>query len=271
MLFFKTTIIIFVYTVAATAKASERTERYRKLLAQEQRVEALDDIAREFSLGPWPQETIKEFKSGQREIGETFISERAQHLYEVGVSLTYKGDNSAVRSLIGASQVESENLKILLSLARSYLSQSDCAGASESINKITKNFFLLEEKYILAGQLLVCKKKLDELSEQIVPAESFSPPYRVHAMILSLRAAEVVRDVSLIKTLGLELSKTEPQMPESYYWLWKYELKKSARKDYGDRYLSLCQNLSTKIKRKFYMEPILCSSVEEVRGASEKT
>ena len=239
------------------------------LLAQNQRLEALESIASEYSLGPWPLEVIGQFKSAQREVGETFFSERAQHLYEVGVSQTYKGDVGAVRSLAGALEIEPENLKILLTLGRNHLSQGNCAQVTEIVDKIVKNYFLLEERYILSGQLLVCKKKLEELRELILPPEFFSPPYRLYAMILSLRAAEVAKDISLIKTLGLELTKTEPQLPESYYWLWKHEPKKSLRKEYSDRYLSLCQNWSAKEKRKYYLEPILCNLVEEVRGSND--
>lgn len=259
------------FAAAIFVFASERPGQYRNLLLLENRSEALSQLIKDYSLGPWPIDAGAEFKLSQREIGESFLSERAQHLYQVGLSLTYKGDTSAEQSLLGALEIEPENLKILVALAKNYLGRSNCAKAEEIISKLSKNYFLLEEKYILSGQLLVCRNKLVELNEHLIPTQNFLLPHKTYAMILSLRAAEANKDIGLIKSIALELIQLEPQMPESYYWLWKYEVRKNTRKDYGDRYLALCQSISVKEKKRFYLEPVLCSAVDEVRGANEKS
>jgi tetratricopeptide (TPR) repeat protein len=255
-------------------------ETYRDIIRKAQNLSLQKDRAQAISLlvGAMKKESKKNI-SAQREIAETlsqaaqvFYSDKTQQLYELALSVQASDLSAALAKLQEASRLEPDNVSIEIALARLLVASSDCGGAANRLNKFQDLFFAVEELRLLSSQISLCQGRTDKHPATKSPADQknsglavFWQAIEIENLLKLGNAAKALEDAE-------GLHKSEPQFPEAVYWIWRSELELKRRPEKSaQKYLNLCKTLTSRQRRQYLQEPLLCRRTVEVETFLKKT
>lgn len=253
---------------AAKGTSSEKDiiERAAQLGARKERKQALELLSHSLA-----KETNKktsayrEILTAFEEIALTFYSDKAQQLYELGLSLRMTNPTAALQRLTEASRIEADNVLLRIEKSRLQAALGDCSKADELSRELLKEAPVLEAAQLLAAQTAVCQSEYDRANALRGEVEIKSSTMAIQW--LSLEAHQAMKQNQHHKVLDLvtQMKKLEPRFPETDYWQWRAEraLKKDSEKS-AQSYLNSCKSLSPRLAREFSSEVNLCSRIAEV-------
>lgn len=269
--------VLIVGLNAVTARAAN-TETYRDIIEkaqtlslQKERGHAVQllnsSIARESKKTAAPKELV----SALEDVASLFLSDKAQQLFELALSLRANEPQMALQKLADAGKIEPDNLQIQLEQFRVSSILGNCNEAGAAVLKLYEALSTLEVVRLAATQAQLCRNQLDEAQKL---RASFD--YRKSTLMpvwMATDAEILLRQKKGEKALeGLALAqKQDPQFPESFYWQWRAEqdLKKASEKA-GLKYVALCKSLSPRAYRQYLNEAFLCRRVQEVETSLKK-
>jgi thioredoxin-like negative regulator of GroEL len=226
----------------------------------------VNGIKKESKKGQVPKELLQTLE----EVSSIFYSDKAQQLFETGISLKTSDPQTAASKLNEALRSEPENLAVQSELIRLQLYSSDCAGAQKQIKKIQEANPYNEALKLHLGQTFICMGSF-ELFDQLYVLEGKKSQYQCFWGVAEaeklFKKAEYTKAYEKLKNLETYCK----QFPERSYWLWKIESElKYNNETTGQNYVSACKKLSIKQSREFAMDPNLCRRLVEVESVIKK-
>ncbi|XGC80907.1 tetratricopeptide repeat protein [Bdellovibrio bacteriovorus] len=241
-------------------------EKAYNLSLQRDRQQALNILANALQKENRPQ-AIAELKKTISEVGHIFFSDKAQQLFETGVSLRKNEVSQALDKVIEASRIEPDNFSIIKEQARLLVAKGDCKNAQELVQKqlwvlpYDEEFKLsLAQAYACLGKWADYQKLADTVAIKKSPLQKFWSVLEADKYISGknlARAQEVLTN----------LKKSDEKYPEISYWLWKFDLaQKRNNLDIAQKYVMTCKNISANQYRQYMIDPMLCRHLTEVEG-----
>lgn len=269
------TVALFFVAVSAWGAGEtykDLIEKAYNLSLQKDRAQAVNILTGAMKRESKKSLAQKELAGALEQVSKVFYSDKAQQLYELGLSLKNTDPGTAVAKLQEASRLEPDNMSIEIALGRQALANGDCDGASGRIAKQRELFQALEELRLLAAQVSLCQGKLDDYVSLRNPQDLKISV--LNLFWLSAEAEYLLKSANPSKSQDVvqTMIKINPAFPEASYWKWKseIELKQKAEKS-AQRYLSLCKTINSRLQRDFLAEPLLCRRTTEVETFLKKT
>lgn len=199
------------------------------------------------------------------QIAKTFFTDKGQRKFESARAMMWDDPDTSVSQLKLALEDEDDNLDILNHLARVYLFKQDCGQATATTKRAREMNPFNGEAFVLEIAGLACSRKFEELREAAKVAPKLDKSQA--SALAYLLALDSLKQNLWKKTQesAKRLMEELPGFPESHL-LWA-----RAAEGLGDdptsgfeRYVSLCKALDVKVRRKFWFEPRMCTSLIEV-------
>ena len=257
------------------ASASNSREGYRDIIAKAQNLSLQKDRSQainllKLALKKEPKKGIaqKELTQALINLTSMFFSEKAQQLYELGLSLRVSDPILAQTKLLESQKAEVDNLAIEIAIFRLSISQNECAGVVEKATKNKELMPYLEELRLVYAQALICVGKFDEYS---LLKTANDPKQLTLEEFWNIAELEYLYRSGQGKKALDQSSSLEKEIPEIYYWRWRAEVDQKLKPEKSaQKYINLCKTLNSRRARELIYEPNLCRRTTEVETFLKK-
>lgn len=239
-------------------------EKAHNLSLQKDRQQALSILVAAIKRETKPA-AITELKRTVQEISGLFFSDKAQQLYEVGVSLRRTDLPQAQIKVAEAARIEPDNSTIVNELSRLLIAKGDCSGALDNVGKQMKISPYDEELKLTWAQAMICQGNFKEVTKTFESKEVTRSGHQ--KFWLSLDIDKSLREKNLTKAQESlsALQKLDPRYPEISYWTWKIDaLNKKINLEAAQKYVMSCKNISASQYRQYMIDPMLCRRMTEI-------
>lgn len=269
-----TLVVALFFSINASGVDSPKQavkETYRDIIDKAYNLSLQKDRSQAISLilGALKRETKKsgpqkELIQALDQVSKVFMGDKAQQQYELALSLKFSEPNLALTKLIEASRLEPENASIEAAIAQQQMMLGDCDGASARIGKNKDLSVYLEDWKLLTAQSALCENKFENYISSKTGAD-LKGPLAVYWSTLEVEYLYRSGQLAKGKEFLGNLSKLDPQFPETFYWNWKImtALKQKSDRD-AQKYLNTCKTLNSRQQRAYSAEPFLCRRTTEV-------
>jgi predicted Zn-dependent protease len=275
--FFKRAILWVALFFQATSLASQagKTESYQDIIGKAQNLILQQDRkqAQNLLLAALKKEkkpvAIEAVRQSLRDLSQTFLSDKAQQLYEASSAAFFTDAAASQNSLNEAKKIEPENTEIRQLDLLHFLRANQCEAAQAEIEKISHLLPHFEEFRLIKARKDLCLGSFAAVESALSNIDKKSPHLRFWtslAMELHFRRGQFSKAVE-----ALASQSAQDPLPELTYWRFKSELEmKNKVETLGQKYLSVCKNIGPRQRREFLLEPHLCSRVQEVESFLKK-
>jgi hypothetical protein len=234
----------------------------RELLGQRNRTEAIAELLTALKMEKklaYKQAIEKELKQAQ----EIFFTDKGLQSYESAEAKRIEQETSALSLYKEAQKLEGDNTLILLGLVYTYLQTNACAKAEETITLITNETTLNEMHRLLQLYLRSCKDALSLSTEDLNIARQLKE-YKIFGISTYLKSLCQVPIPDQCFVTAKELMNLDKDYASGYYYAW-LALKDTGTEgvDYAQKYLTICNNLTYGVKRKYQWDFELCKNKVE--------
>lgn len=241
-------------------------EKAHNLSLQRDRQQALNILTTAIRRETKPA-AIAELKKTVSEVANFFFSDKAQQLFEVGVSLRKTDLSQALSKLNEAVRIEPDNAAIVTELARLMIGKNDCSNAAEILAKQAKLSPFEEELRIAQAQAHLCQNQLAEAVKLIESKENLKSPNQKFWLSLEVDRHIREKNVSKAQESWSNLSKIDSKYPELSYWTWKLDsIAKKSNPEAAQKYVMTCKNISASQYRQYMIDPMLCRRISDLEG-----
>lgn len=236
------------------------------LSLQKDRPQALHILLNAIRKETRPQ-NIADLKKAVTEVATIFLSDKAQQLFETGVSLRKNDLSQALEKVTEASRMEPDNFTIINEMARLLTAKGDCRAAQEVVQPQLNLVNFDEELKLSLAQALACQGKwtaYQKLTDTVAIKKS---PQQKFWLVLEIDKFLTAKNHSKAQDVLNSLKKMDPNYPEYLYWTWKISLAfKRKNTEDAHKYVMACKNVSANQYRQYMIDPMLCRRVTEVEN-----
>lgn len=267
------TALSFSSFQALSQVKNSRSETYKDIIEkaynlslQKDRAQALNILAASIQKETRPQ-AVTELKRAVDEISHIFFSDKAQQLFESGISLRRNDLSQSFDKLSEASRIEPDNFLIVYELARVMIARGDCKNAQELIQKHMQLIKFDEGLKLTSAQALACQGKWTEMQKLYDPQAIKRSPMAKYWQVLEVEKNISSKNVAKIQESLTNLKKTDEKYPELFYWLWRsHQIQKTVEAEDAQKYVMACKNISANQYRQYMIDPMLCRRVHDVES-----
>ena len=236
------------------------------LLAQRQRTLALQKLMEiPNEPGGLPP---REAQDAIERVGTYFLSDHAQQLFELGISLKISDPSTAQTKMNEAARLEPDNLSVLIESYRIQGLLGECSTALTKLQSLPKAYFFWEPLNLLKAQLLVCSNQYGSL-EGLRPLDLRKS--KMKSFWEGVEAERLFKSGKFEEALQLTNSAIQ-ENPELYYWRGVSEAQlKIAPEGSYQKYSAACRKLTGRTARELSPEIHLCRHVLEVETYLKKS
>lgn len=269
----RATLAVALSFSALTSWAQNKTETYKDIIEkaynlslQRDRQQALNILTTAIRRETKPA-ALTELKRTLGDIAGVFFSDKAQQLYEVGVSLRKTDLNQSLAKISEASRIEPDNSVIVAELARLNIAKGDCSNAQDLVTKQLRLSPYEEELKLVSAQASLCQNRYLEVAKSLDSKEIAKSS--LLKFWLALEVEKNFKEKNFVKaqeTLN-SLTKLDSKYPEIPYWNWKLDNnKKIPNVDAAQKYVMSCKNISASQYRQYMIDPMLCRHMAEMES-----
>jgi predicted Zn-dependent protease len=246
-------------------------EKSQNLILQKDRQQAVNILINAIRREGPKSAGAAELKKTLNEATTLFLSDKAQQIYEVGVTLKRTDIGQAQQKMAEGLKLEPDNLLFWIEQARVQIAKGDCSGADDTATKARAQNPYYEELNLVQAQASLCLNKILDY-QKIVEAQDIKKSS--FAKFWSLMEAEHLwKEKSFLKSqeLAAQVKKMDAGYPEVEYWLWKNDqsLKKKNPVE-AEKYVMACKNISAHLFRQYMIDPMLCRRVAETETSGNE-
>lgn len=241
-------------------------EKAYNLSLQRDRQQALNILSSAISRESRPQ-AVSELKKTVSEVSHIFFSDKAQQLFETGVSLRKTDVNQALDKVTEAARIEPDNFAIINEQARLMVAKGDCKAAQEVVQKQLNTVNFDEELKLSMAQALACQGKWVDYQKVADTVTIKKSPQQKFWWALEVDKNLGLKNFVKAQEAAGSLKKTDEKYPEAAYWLWKVDqTQKKTNPMEAQKYVMSCKNISANQYRQYMIDPMLCRRLTEVEG-----
>ncbi len=209
-----------------------------------------------------------------KNISTIFYTDNAQKVFEHGNSLYPEQLDEAAGKYNEALEMEPTNLAVVSALARAEIRGNKNAAAFKRIE------LGLVQNPFYESLIILKMKALDGLEN----FESSEATLHEHQGLLGKRNLQVMAsqanwclakaDLKCAEDFVRQMTEVDKNFPDAYYLRWKLDKQQQTVEPQnlisnGQKYVSICKNLSQKVVTKYLESPNLCSRLKEVEDDVE--
>lgn len=267
-------ILIFSAGARAIDPVTTAIEQAQALALKKNRTEACAILSRTWTDLPANSKSRAKVAEALNQISKMFFTDKGQKIFEAGQASMWETPDMALAQFKEALALEDQNIQVLNNVARIQIMKQDCGAAVASLQTARKVNPVSGESAVLELRALSCKQNFEVLREKskALPAlDKWEESY-----VQYLLAADALQQKSFKRAFDalFKLTEENPQFPESYMLLGKAadEMSKDPE-PFLQKYVSLCKAATVREKKKFALEPRLCSNLKEAEDelAKKKT
>lgn len=267
---FLAALSIFILSNLSLAK-SPKSETHKDIIEkaynlslQKDRQQAMHILLNAIRKEARPQ-NIAELKKVVTEVASIFFSDKAQQLFETGVSLRKNDVSQALEKVLEASRLEPDNFTIINEIARLQIAKGDCKSAQEVV-QAQLNFVNFDEDLKLSlAQALICQGKWTDYQKIVDSVSNRKSSQQKFWLALEVEKFLVQKNYSKVQENLLNLKKVDEKYPELSYWSWKIsQMQKKRNNEEAHKYVMACKNISANQYRQYMIDPMLCRRTTEV-------
>lgn len=242
-------------------------ERSHNLLLQNDRQQALSLLYRTLKKEAGKPAVTAELKKNIEEIGQLFLSDKAQQLFEVSLSLRKSDLNQAQLRLSEALKIEADNVQLVTEMARLYIIKGDCSAAQELVSK-NRDTNYLDEALVLADvQARLCAKALAEIPPLLPTAASRKASSQSFFWTLvDLERAYLEGKHKQAADILHGIKKIDAKAPIIDWWTYRLAADKEKVVNLLSKYVMTCKNISAAQYRQYMIDPNLCKNIGELEN-----
>lgn len=241
-------------------------EKAYNLSLQKDRQQALNILISALQKESRPQ-AVQELRKAIGDVAHVFISDKAQQMYEAGISLRKTDLVQALNKLNEAQRIEPDNAAIIEELSRSMIAKGDCSGAQDLLSKQSKLVAYDEELKLSLAQAQVCQAQWLDFSKTLDGVELRKSSLQKFWLILEVEHYFKVKNLTKAQEFLMLTKKLDGKYPELSYWSWKIsQAVKKVSLDEAQKYVITCKNISANQYRLYMIDPLLCRRVFEVEA-----
>jgi tetratricopeptide (TPR) repeat protein len=264
-------IISLIANLWAADPITTAIEQAQNLALQKKRQEALKVLNKAIENAAPPLRGRGKLVETQISIGKVFFTDKGQRLFESAQSSMYDNPDAALNQYKEALALEDNNILVLDNIARVQLGKQDCAAAATTLQAARALYPYAPEPAILELRTLLCQKNFEAFREKnrVLPAlEKGQDSFVQYFVAQDLLQQKMWRKATEILT---RVSEEEPKFPEPYYYLVKagVELGRDTE-PWAQKYLSLCKGMTLRERKRFSLEPQICTNAKEIEDAIAK-
>ncbi len=243
-------------------------EKAQNLALQKDRQQAINILSNAIKRESAKSAASHELKKTLNDISTVFFGDKAQQVFEAGVTLKRTDLSQSLQKLNESLRLEPDNFLVQVEVARLYLTKNDCSAAEEILIKLKNFSATFEEFHLVYGQLLACQGKFSEFQKLFEEQDKKSANYKFWQIV---EVERLVKDKNISKALDLVsiVQKNDQNYPEAQYWAWKIDqARKKKNLGAAEKYVMSCKNISAHLYRQYMMDPQLCRRLGEVESTS---
>lgn len=262
-------LVLSFYSAAETSGSP--MERAQALAVKKNRVEACAVIRRAWEEAAPNTKARAKWGDFLDQVSRMFFTDKGQKSFESGQAIMWDNPDLAMVQFNEAMILEDQNIQLLNNIARVQMIKQDCDGALSTLRNARTLNPHLGESAVLELRALTCKQNFEVLRQKLRELPTLSKWEETYVQYLT--AGELIQQKSLKKALDI-LSKVvneQPQFPEAFYLAGKVanELGKDDE-IYFQKYVSLCKAITSRERKRFSLEPRLCSAIKEAEDELAK-
>ncbi|KYG66752.1 hypothetical protein AZI86_06830 [Bdellovibrio bacteriovorus] len=267
------TALSFSSVVVLAQSKMSRSETYKDIIEkaynlslQKDRQQALNILMSALQKESRPA-AVAEIKKAVDEIAHIFFSDKAQQLYESGVSLRKNELPQSYDKLIEASRIEPDNFAIAEELARVMIARNDCKNAQETVQKQLNTVKHDEDLKLTLAQSLACQDKWAEYQKVFESFPVKKSPNMKYWLALEVEKNMSSKSMTKAQENLASLKKADEKYPEAFYWSWRFDMaQKRSNLEEAQKYVMTCKNISANQYRQYMIDPMLCRRIIEVEA-----
>lgn len=247
--------------------ASKNKESYKDIIQkaqsltlQQDRLQASQVLVRVIKSESYNKKAQEELKKNLNDISTLFYTEKTQRLFEYAKSLFRESPQEALEKFKEAIKAESDNISILLWMARLSMVSGKCDEASATVTKALGINPFYTPLQLTDLQVKACQQAIEPLNKAVAeykPLEMLYPLYFHMILVQKFFTQKQYPEA----TYHIEKAKQiDKEYPEIYFWesqiLEKQEL---SFRESASRYIRSCKTISKADYLKYELEPRLCN------------
>ena len=246
-------------------------EKSQNLILQKDRQQAVNILVNAIRREGVKSPAAVELKKTLNEATTLFLSDKAQQIYEVGVTLKRTDLNQAQQKMNEGLKLEPDNLLFWIELARVQIAKGDCSAADETTGKARLQNPYFEELNLAQAQTSLCLNKPVEYQKMVDGQDIKKSPLAKFWNLLEAERLWKEKSFSKAQELSLAVKKSDSGYPEVEYWLWKIDQSlKKKNPGAAEKYVMACKNISAHLFRQYMIDPMLCHRVAELESSGNE-
>lgn len=206
------------------------------------------------------------------QMSRIFFSDKGQRAFESGQSMMFENPEMALAQFHEALTNEDHNLALLENIAKIHLLRQECDLAGAEVTKGRALNPLAAEVALLELRLSSCPKPTSQLPSEKVRALPTLDKWQ-DSYVQYLQSEAALEGQAFKKALDLATRVTEaaPQFPAAYLVLGYASAGLGRDPEPAlKRYIALCKAIGPRDRRRFSLEPRLCTHQKEVEDELAK-
>ena len=213
----------------------------------------------------------KELLSALTDLSEVFYSDKAQQLFELGESLRFDSPQTALEKYGEALKLEPGNVSILRGIGRAQLALGTCEKVSDVAQQAMEMNPFADDLQLLRAQALSCLVRTKDSRAVIEKIDTRKSPLKIYFEVVKIQNLVFEDKFGLAEEELKKLIDADPKFPEGYYWMAQVKTRqKIEATEWNQKYVRLCQAITSAQRRKYGPEPRLCSERKNVELALEQ-
>lgn len=246
-------------------------EKSQNLILQKDRQQAANILINAIRREGAKSAAATELKKTLNETTTLFLSDKAQQIYEVGVTLKRTDPGQAQQKLSEGLKLEPDNLLFWIEMARVQIAKGDCSAADETAGKARLQNPYYEELNLVQAQAALCLNRLADYQKMLEGQDTKKSPLAKFWSLLEVERLWKEKSFGKAQDLTAQVKKMDSAYPEVEYWLWKID-QSSKRKNAAaaEKYVMACKNISAHLFRQYMIDPMLCHHLAEMESSGNE-
>lgn len=227
----------------------------------------ISSIDRESKKGPPPKELVQALE----DVASMFLSEKAQQLYELAISLRVNDPGTSLQKQNEAARLEADNLHIQLEQFRLHLTLGNCNEGATVAERLFTQMPVLDAVKLAAAQGALCRGRAAEAQKIRGQADLKKSGLTIFWNLVDAETQLKLGNMARVNEALTSNEKLDKAFPETQYWRWRLARDSNKNPDTAaERYVAGCKSLSPRAARGYIYEAFLCRRVAEVETSLKK-
>lgn len=266
-------LVLFISIwVRASDSANLAIEQAQALAVKKNRTEACAILREALKNTPAPAKTARvRLGEALHNLSRAFVTDKGQRAFEAGRALMFENPEIAMARFREALSLEDQNVSVLASLAKLNLFKDACDEALETIERARGVNPYAGDVAVLELRALLCLKRLQDFRDRARQLPSLDRHEEQAVQFFTAQSWLREKNPKKAAETLTRLTEEMPQFPDGFLALARAEAELGHENQrWLKRYVTLCKAVTASDRRRYSLEPRMCSEIKEVEDELAK-